>query len=267
MITQNGNSLELKTPCDAGFVAALKTRIPADGRKWDAARKLWLVDVAYSAELAQLLKMFFRYSLKVQPAQSVIKTELVQVEYIGACKDRGNGEPSAFGYSGGDWSLVFPESVLRGWFEFGAKPTPGAAKTLYGWLSIKQSADAAEVKTAYRRLAKQWHPDVCREANAAEMFRAIQHAYEVLSDAQQRRRYDAGLALAATVREPQKPVNTEPSYRSPLRCGWLLVEGRAALGRLAVEKILQWEDITDAFGRVMVSSWPAGAEKFEVSWV
>ncbi|HRZ43191.1 MAG TPA: DnaJ domain-containing protein [Bacteroidales bacterium] len=60
----------------------------------------------------------------------------------------------------------------------------------YQVLEIGQDASADEVRHAYRRLAKQYHPDVNREPGAAAKFIQIQQAYEVLSDPQRRARYD-----------------------------------------------------------------------------
>ena len=49
---------------------------------------------------------------------------------------------------------------------------------------------AAEIKAAYRRLARKYHPDVSKEAGAEDKFKAINEAYEVLRDAQKRAAYD-----------------------------------------------------------------------------
>jgi len=55
---------------------------------------------------------------------------------------------------------------------------------------VSRSANDREVKSAFRRLAKQYHPDVNKEAGAQEKFQKIARAYEVLSDSQKRQRYD-----------------------------------------------------------------------------
>lgn len=47
-------------------------------------------------------------------------------------------------------------------------------------LGISPGATLEEAKSAYRRLVKRWHPDICRESNAAEMFKRIQRAYEMV---------------------------------------------------------------------------------------
>lgn len=60
----------------------------------------------------------------------------------------------------------------------------------YETLGISQNADEAEIKKAYRNLARKFHPDVCKEPGAEEKFKKINEAYSVLSDEQKRRQYD-----------------------------------------------------------------------------
>ena len=60
----------------------------------------------------------------------------------------------------------------------------------YEVLGVSQGADTGEIKSAFRRLARQYHPDVSQEANAEEKFKEINQAYEVLSDDEKRARYD-----------------------------------------------------------------------------
>jgi DnaJ-class molecular chaperone len=62
----------------------------------------------------------------------------------------------------------------------------------YEVLGVGRDADAAEVKRAFRRLARELHPDVnAHDPEAEEKFKAAAEAYEVLSDPEQRRVYDA----------------------------------------------------------------------------
>jgi curved DNA-binding protein len=65
------------------------------------------------------------------------------------------------------------------------------AQDFYQVLGVPRDADPAEIQRAYRRLARQHHPDVNKDAGSEERFKAIAEAYDVLSDPEQRRRYDA----------------------------------------------------------------------------
>ena len=63
-------------------------------------------------------------------------------------------------------------------------------KDYYKILDVKRDASEAEIKQSYRRLARKYHPDVSKEANAEERFKELGEAYEVLKDAAKRKSYD-----------------------------------------------------------------------------
>lgn len=269
--SDNGN-LAFYSPYDAAMLGEFKSLIPSADRRWDGNRKCWMVAAQHLPALEALCD---RYSLTVvkrlQTLYDAPKTvqRIVEVRYIGAPKERDDGSFTAMGNVNGEWSLILPQDVLRAWFDVGiSQGAPAAPMTYYGALGVKRDADAAAVKTAYRQMAKRWHPDVNRDPDATEMFKRIGQAYEVLSDPAKRRRYDAGLALEATMRREEKLTTTRhPDWRPPVRCGWLLVEGQERLGRLVASKILQWQPITDNRGRELVTSWPMGADTWLEAWV
>lgn len=62
----------------------------------------------------------------------------------------------------------------------------------YETLGLARSASEEEIKKAYRKLARQLHPDINPSPDAQERFKLVTHAYEVLSDAQSRSSYDRG---------------------------------------------------------------------------
>ena len=63
-------------------------------------------------------------------------------------------------------------------------------KDYYQILGIEPGAGEGEIKTAYRRLARKYHPDVSKETGAEERFKAINEAYEALRDPEKRAAYD-----------------------------------------------------------------------------
>lgn len=65
-----------------------------------------------------------------------------------------------------------------------------AKRDYYEVLGVPRTASEEEIKKAYRSLAKKYHPDVSTEENAAEKFKEIQEAYEVLSDPAKREQYN-----------------------------------------------------------------------------
>jgi len=72
-----------------------------------------------------------------------------------------------------------------------AVAAPASKATMYEVLAVEETAGPAEIKAAYRREARRWHPDAC--PGGADRFMAAREAYEVLSDPERRRGYDIQL--------------------------------------------------------------------------
>ena len=188
-----------------------------------------------------------------------------KVEYIGRTKERPGGEISAYGYYDGFWGLVLPEDVLRDFF--GAKAAkPGEKESEYNVLLVQRNATPEDIKSAYRRLSRQWHPDVNNDADAQTQFVRIKKAYDILSNPLLRKRYDAGLAFQAATPAQTMQIGVFTGYRTPFKCGMLTVLGTQQRNKFRVNRILIWDDIVDQ-GRVMTSNWPRGAQNFEISWI
>jgi len=64
------------------------------------------------------------------------------------------------------------------------------SKSLYETLGVSENASADEIKKAYRKLARKYHPDINKDASAVDKFKEINAAYEVLSDPEKKAQYD-----------------------------------------------------------------------------
>src|ERR687883_363578 len=62
----------------------------------------------------------------------------------------------------------------------------------YKALGVDRKASQDDIKKAYRKLARKYHPDTNKDAGAEERFKEISEAYDVLSDPEKRKKYDRG---------------------------------------------------------------------------
>lgn len=269
LVGMKDGSVALFSSYDAGLVVALKASVPSYARRWDPDDKSWRISPQYGVAVAGLVQQYLGVTVQAPlpppQVQADAVARMVRLEYLGAAKDRGGGEVMSYGHCDGSWSLLFPLSVLRGWFEPGIMTRPGEAQSLYGILGVVPHAGQAAIKRAYRRAAKQWHPDVCKEVDAGEQFRLIEGAYGVLADPASRRKYDGARTLVASA--PPTETYTPAVWRPPIRCGLLLIDADDALGRGYVRRISRWDDIVDSYGRTLVTYWPRGAEHFAERWL
>src|ERR1700735_4740619 len=108
---------------------------------------------------------------------------------------------------------------------------PGAPRAdrrdFYEILGVPRTATQDEIQRAYRQLARQHHPDVNKDPGAEDRFKEISEAYDVLSDPQTRRRYDA---FGADFRQVPEDVDPEAFQRSRAGAGQARGAGGAGAG-------------------------------------
>ncbi|KAJ0964193.1 hypothetical protein J5N97_029315 [Dioscorea zingiberensis] len=114
----------------------------------------------------------------------------------------------------GNLSISSPRRITAGYTSAAERPPPirstAASPTLYNVLGIAAAATGAEIKAAYRRLARTYHPDVSQAASGDE-FMKIHAAYSTLSDPEKRADYDRRTPEIAWRHPPPPP---SPSRRS-----------------------------------------------------
>lgn len=264
-VLDTGHSFKVSSPYNKNFVDLLKITVPQESREFDGKTKAWFISYAYAQQITNMLKSCYGVNIPLSAPGSApaLEVEVLTLHYLGACKDRGAGESSALGWVNNGWNSVFPESVLRFWFEGTIDNT--SRVTLYSVLGCKIGDPQEAIKSAYKRLARQYHPDLNREPDAAERFRELKAAYDVLGDERARTAYNVGLEFEQALPRGSRPAPVA-LYRAPLRCGYVLAEVEKGFKKSVVKSIMGWEDITDAAGRVLVSSWPAGSEYPVLNW-
>ena len=90
-------------------------------------------------------------------------------------------------------------------------------RTHYDNLQIPRDADEQTIRQAYRRLSKQYHPDLNPSEDASRIMQLINRAYTVLSDPEQRAEHDRWIQQQETLRIPQQPTLRRQSAPQPQR--------------------------------------------------
>lgn len=283
-ITIENGQYALRCPFDRNLISLLKQLIPAGHRAWDGEMRAWLIDPAAIDKCLEAIECNRYEKPEVPPmpdsqAAATAVRRIFTVDYIGQCKERDGGTITALGSVKGFWSVEFPESILKSFFEDKQSgPVRTDFQTAYQKLCVVESASDNEIKKAYWRLARQWHPDTCSEPEAQDKFIELKEAYDLLALSQSRRKYDAGLYFEREANSGSDTYRTTSRsrkhlrflnnhYRAPLRCGLITVEGVQRLGRFQVGEIFDWQDIVDADGRVMSASWDKQSESIKIRWI
>jgi curved DNA-binding protein len=127
----------------------------------------------------------------------------------------------------------------------------------YQILGVQRTAAADEIKTAYRRLARKFHPDVSKEPNAEAHFKEVQEAYEVLKDPEKRAAYDQ---LGSEWKSGQQ-FRPPPDWGNGFEVGGA-PRGRSGRGRAragAHEQAFEDEGFSDFFSSLFGGGSPFGA--------
>lgn len=85
-------------------------------------------------------------------------------------------------------------------------------KDYYKILGVAREAEQDDIKRAYRKLARKYHPDVSKESDAEERFKEVNEAYEVLKDPEKRKAYDQFGANWREGQEFRPPPGYEPGF-------------------------------------------------------
>ena len=107
--------------------------------------------------------------------------------------DYGSGKPHRGPHPGGAGSGSSGSSSRPSSHSAGAASSPGSDENIshYKVLNVDKGADTNQIKKAYHKAALKYHPDKNKEEGAADQFRRVQMAWEVLQDPATKRRYDA----------------------------------------------------------------------------
>lgn len=262
--------LVVESPYNRRFVEDLKTAIPRLDRVWNSKKNplvqgapvdVWIVNPVHAKRVQRMIESHYHEKVDVPKNSTTQETpeivnRMFRLRYVGACALRDDGSKSATGAVGDQWVLVFPEQVLREWFEGAGKSSKASGSTLFAILGLPAVTDSLEeIKSAYRRIAKHWHPDVCHEPDATERFQEINEAYTTLSDPKKLRMYIAGLNFSIhkqqSIQSRTRRRIYSVEYRPPFRCGMVKCRGYYKMGRFIVEEIVAWDDIVDEYGRTL----------------
>jgi hypothetical protein len=192
------------------------------------------------------------------------RVDTFTLDYLGALKERDGGIYTAYGCIGSQFDAVFTKEAIEKFFQTGDLSDPISATSLYAVLGVHTKADPDEIKKAYRRGARTWHPDVCKEPDAAQQFMRLEEAYKVLSAPLTRKKYDFALKHSNELVGKRVELNKgdyNPGaagvlWKPSVKCGVVKAMIEPQLGsRFVVVEILDWRDQVNPDGLTRVTYW------------
>lgn len=243
--------------------------IPQSDRSFNKPDNTWLVEYKWGKRLAQSIEKHFGVVVDApMPPQTLNNSKIYRtrykIEYIGQPKWKGDNNYSSC-FVNDSWNFIIPEQVIVDFLltkGMNVKRKSDENKTLYDILSgpqlvVNMSSSQEDIKRAFRFMARQWHPDVCKEPDATERFKEINGAYQKLSDPKEKSKYDAANRIAQTITDRQfkpKVTHMQQGVQLPSRCGWLTVDAERSARGITVTRIYGWEEIIEN-GKALVTSW------------
>lgn len=255
-----GNEMIISSPYSQEYVSELKAMVIPSERRFarhhNGYSNVWIVHPKHFKEVKSLVKRIYGYcdveGAPPSAGESGPREVTFTLDYLGTMKERAEGN-SCYGFVNGNWNGLFPQRAIEEWFGLGDLSSPSNAGSLFAVLGVGRNADEAAIKKAYRRGARTWHPDVCQEPDAAEQFKRIKAAYDILSDRILRAKYMAALQFESSSEfGSQAAVLWKPA----VKCGRIRAVIQPGLGdKFVVEKIVAWDDQVNEQGLTRVTHW------------
>lgn len=273
-VTIHDGMLAIDTPFSREFKDELKDIVPSIERKWDDKMRVWLVHPKHGKAVKKLIRKYYLVDIQIPDVKledGKINTDIIKLLYLGTVKDRNKGFAYGLDFETTNWDILIHKDVLETWFNGNLRKVEGP-KSLFQVLGVSMDSTPDEIKKGFRKMALQWHPDHCKEPNAADKFRIINDAYNILKDEKMRERYLYGINQTAltfgNVRVNNQGIERDTdSYVPNLRCGILNAKYEITMGRRIVQEIYSWDDIVDANGKILVTSWAYGDTRLSIEWV
>ena len=92
-----------------------------------------------------------------------------------------------------------------------------SVKNYYELLEVSVDSTTAQIKCAYRKLARKYHPDINKSPQAVEMFKQVTCAYETLSNPQEREKYDIVNGIFKTTKTSTSSKKAQEHYEETKR--------------------------------------------------